>query len=81
MRLLIAVLALCACRAAEIRKAMAVLYENSSSKGEFTGLQMVGIVEFSQEGPSAKLLVNINLFSNSNIKDGLHGFHIHKLGR
>ena len=83
MRLLITVLVLCTCQAKdpEERKAMSVLYENSDNKGSTASLNMVGIVEFSQAGPQAKLMVNINLFSNSEFKAGQHGFHIHQMGR
>lgn len=82
MRLLITVLVLCTCQAKdpEERKAMSVLYENSDNKGATASLNMVGIVEFSQAGPQAKLMVNINLFSNSEFKAGQHGFHIHQMG-
>jgi len=80
MRLILAVLALCTCRAAEVRKAMAVLYESSDQKGSTSSLNMVGIVEFSQAGPTSKLLVNIILFSNAKFANGPHGFHIHQLG-
>ena len=82
MKLLITVLALCTCRAAEERTAMAVLYKNSEQKGQATSLDLVGIVEFSQKGPNANLMVNINVFTDAEyFADGLHGFHIHQMGR
>jgi len=62
------------------RKAMAVLYEDSDKKGSTSSLNIVGIVEFSQAGAEAKLIVNINLFSNADFTDGQHGFHIHQMG-
>jgi Cu/Zn superoxide dismutase len=82
MSLILAMLAsLCTCCAAEVRKAMAVLYESSDQKGSTSSLNMVGIVEFSQAGPFAKLMIAINLFSDAKFTNGLHGFHIHQMGR